>query len=77
MAETAIFMGKKSIVQNVGDGVLYKGCEIEHSRGPFDGDEYIQVFLHYVDAAGPYKDYVHDAQTQQPQAQQHTHGTMG
>ncbi len=64
-----IFMGKKSIVQNVGDGVLYKGCEIEHSRGPFDGDEYIQVFLHYVDAAGPYKDYVHDAQTPVQQQQ--------
>ena len=55
-----IYMGKRSIIQNPGDGVLYKGCEIEHSRKVFEGDEYIQVFLHYVDADGPYKDHVYD-----------------
>jgi PKHD-type hydroxylase len=55
-----IYMGKKGIVQNPGDGVLYKGCEIEHSRAVFEGDEYVQVFLHYVDANGPYKDHVYD-----------------
>jgi PKHD-type hydroxylase len=56
----AIYMGKKGITQSPGDGVLYKGCEIEHSRKEFKGDEYIQVFLHYVDASGPYKDFVYD-----------------
>jgi len=55
-----IYMGKRGITQNPGDGVLYKGCEIEHSRKEFTGDEYIQVFLHYVDANGPNKDYVYD-----------------
>ena len=55
-----IYMGKKEVVQKPGDGVLYKGCEIEHSRKEFEGDEYVQVFLHYVDAAGPHKDYVYD-----------------
>lgn len=55
-----IFMGKRSVTLNPGDGCLYKGCEIEHSRKPFKGSEYIQVFLHYVDAHGPYRDYVHD-----------------
>jgi PKHD-type hydroxylase len=55
-----IHMGKKGIIQNPGDGVLYKGCEIEHSRPVFEGDEYVQVFLHYVDAEGPYKDHVYD-----------------
>lgn len=55
-----IYMGKKGVVLKPGDGVLYKGCEIEHSRKEFEGDEYIQVFLHYVDATGPHKDYVYD-----------------
>lgn len=57
-----IFMGKRSVVQSPGDGCLYRGCDIEHSRGEFKGTEYVQVFLHYVDADGPYKDYVHDFQ---------------
>jgi PKHD-type hydroxylase len=55
-----IYMAKKGVVQNPGDGVLYKGCDIEHSRKEFEGDEYVQVFLHYVDADGPHKDYVYD-----------------
>jgi PKHD-type hydroxylase len=55
-----IYMGNRSIIQNPGDGVLYKGCEIEHSRKVFEGEEYIQVFLHYVDADGPHKDCVYD-----------------
>jgi len=55
-----IYMGKKAIIQEPGDGVLYKGCEIEHHRKAFQGDEYIQVFLHYVDGDGQYKDHVYD-----------------
>jgi len=55
-----IYMGKKGILQQPGDGVVYKGCEIEHSRKEFKGDEYVQVFLHYVDADGPYKDHMYD-----------------
>jgi PKHD-type hydroxylase len=59
-----IFMGKRSVVQSPGDGCVYRGCDIEHSRGEFKGDEYVQVFLHYVDSEGPYKDYVHDFQNE-------------
>lgn len=55
-----IYMGKRGIIQKPGDAVIYKGCEIEHSRKEFTGDEYVQVFLHYVDADGPYKDHVYD-----------------
>ena len=58
-----IYMAKRGIIQKPGDGVLYKGCEIEHSRPVFEGEEYIQVFLHYVDANGPYKDHVYDLKT--------------
>ena len=56
----AIYMEKKAVLQKPGDGVLYKGCEIEHSRKEFEGDEYVQVFLHYVDSEGPHKDHVYD-----------------
>jgi PKHD-type hydroxylase len=66
-----IYMGKKKIVQNPGDGVLYKGCEIEHSRTVFEGDEYIQVFLHYVDANGPYKEHIYDIQNENPLQEYH------
>jgi len=61
-----IYMGKKAIKQNSGDGVVYKGCEIEHSRKEFRGDEYIQVFLHYVNADGPFKDHVFDLKKDEP-----------
>lgn len=44
----------------VGMGIVYKGCEIEHWREPYEGEEQIQVFLHYVDANGPYKDEKYD-----------------
>ena len=40
-----------------GDAVLYRGAEALHWREPLDGaDWYLQVFLHYVDADGPYAD---------------------
>ena len=41
----------------VGELAVYKGCEILHWRKPFKGKWHVQVFLHYVDANGPYKDY--------------------
>jgi predicted 2-oxoglutarate/Fe(II)-dependent dioxygenase YbiX len=61
-----IYMGKRGVVQKPGDAVLYKGCEIEHSRKEFTGDEYVQVFLHYVDADGPHKDHVYDIKKEEP-----------
>lgn len=67
-----IFMGKRGVTQKPGDGVLYRGCDIEHSRPEFTGDEYVQVFLHYVDSEGPYKDYIYDKQqiTENPEPMQ-------
>lgn len=55
-----IYMDGKEFVQRVGDGALYQGCEVYHWRKPFKGKEHIQVFLHYVDANGPYRDFVDD-----------------
>jgi len=41
--------GKKDIKINlgVGDMLIYKGCDFEHWRKPFNGEVCVQVFLHY------------------------------
>jgi hypothetical protein len=43
-----IYMNDKPIRQNIGDGLIYKGCELKHSRTPYIGDEYIQLMLFYT-----------------------------
>jgi len=48
---------KRYIPCDIGDGIIYKGCEIMHGRESLDADKgsyQIQMFLHYVDANGPY-----------------------
>ena len=37
-----------------GDMVIYKGCELEHWREPFEGNNHAQVFLHYNRKNGKY-----------------------
>ena len=34
--------------------VIYKGCDIEHWREPFRGNNHAQVFLHYNLKNGKY-----------------------
>ena len=34
-----------------GDMLMYKGCDLEHWRTPFEGENCAQVFLHYNDAS--------------------------
>ena len=49
----------KHMKMQPGDGVIYRGCEIEHWREPFEVSEdawQVQVFLHYVNKNGPYGD---------------------
>jgi predicted 2-oxoglutarate/Fe(II)-dependent dioxygenase YbiX len=48
---------------DVGELAVYKGCEILHWRTPFKGQWHVQVFLHYVDANGPYKDHHKDGRS--------------
>ena len=44
-----------------GDAVLYRGMEIDHWREPYEeGTKLAQVFLHYVDANGPYSSWKDD-----------------
>ena len=33
--------------------LVYSGCELEHWREPFEGDNCGQVFLHYNNLDGP------------------------
>jgi hypothetical protein len=37
------------IILNPGDMLIYRGCELEHWRNKFDGNNCAQVFLHYND----------------------------
>ena len=44
-----------------GDAVLYGGCDQEHWRpGTYKGSGMAQVFLHYVNQNGPYKNHAYD-----------------
>ena len=43
-----------SINLEVGDMLVYSGCELEHWREPFEGDNCAQVFLHYNNLDGPF-----------------------
>jgi hypothetical protein len=50
-----------------GDGVLYKGCDVEHWRTPCDGPEnYLsgQIFCHYVRKKGAHAEWAGDKRWQ-------------
>jgi predicted 2-oxoglutarate/Fe(II)-dependent dioxygenase YbiX len=49
---------------DIGDLLVYKGCEVTHWRPKYKGTWQVQVFLHYVDADGPYTEYVLDKRSQ-------------
>ena len=55
-----IYMDGAKINMQPGDAVIYLGCELDHWREEFQGDWHSQVFLHYVDANGPYKNFSMD-----------------
>ena len=44
-----------------GDAILYAGCDQEHWRpGTYKGEGLAQVFFHYVNQNGPYRNYAYD-----------------
>ena len=62
-----IYMGDEGganaskILMNVGDAVLYRGCDKHHWREKYkEGQWQAQVFLHYVDANGPNAEWKYD-----------------
>ena len=42
------------ITLEVGDMLVYSGCDLEHWREPFEGEHCAQVFLHYNNVDGPF-----------------------
>lgn len=52
------------ILQNPGDLIVYKGCEVTHWREPFDAGPksyQVQAFFHYIDKNGPfYPEFAYD-----------------
>ena len=53
-----------------GDGIIYKGCELDHWRTKCEGPNGYysgQVFLHYVNADGPYANKAGDISTRKVQ----------
>ena len=49
-------LGKEGtkILLNPGDMLIYRGCDVEHWREPFEGNDCCQVFLHYNDVNGQF-----------------------
>ena len=45
---------QRAIELDVGDMLVYKGAQVVHWRDQLVGKRWVQVFLHYVDAEGPY-----------------------
>ena len=49
-----IFIEGTKVLLEVGDMLVYSGCDLEHWREPFDGNICGQVFLHYNHVNGPF-----------------------
>jgi hypothetical protein len=52
--------GPAAVDMAPGDLMVYKGAALPHWREPFDGEFWVQLFLHYVDAEGAYAHYRYD-----------------
>jgi hypothetical protein len=50
---------------NPGDAVLYLGCQADHWRNKFEGEQHTQLFMHYVRANGSKAWAYFDKQQQQ------------
>ena len=51
-----IYLEGTKVDLNVGDMLVYSGCELEHWREPFEGDICVQTFLHYNNLDGRFAD---------------------
>jgi hypothetical protein len=61
--EWPIKMDGTDYVMKPGDALIYRGCELEHSREAMEAGEgafHVQAFIHYVDADGPYSEHIYD-----------------
>lgn len=53
-----IIMGDEEILLPQGSGCVYMGEKIPHERKPYEGNEHVQVFCHYIDVDGPHAERV-------------------
>ena len=52
------------VKMEIGDAVMYRGCDIYHWREAYkEGKWQAQVFLHYVDQNGPHAEHKYDTRT--------------
>ena len=55
------YFGKShEVALDIGDMLVYSGCELEHWREKFEGEAQYQLFMHYVDSEGEFKDRLFD-----------------
>jgi hypothetical protein len=52
------------VVLEPGDALVYRGDRVLHWRDRLELDWYLQVFLHFVDADGPFADRAYDGRAQ-------------
>ena len=55
-----IYADGAQICLMTGDGLIYRGCDVEHWRDPLPSGCCVQIFLHYVDANGPHAEHALD-----------------
>ena len=58
--EWEINMGDNTFITKIGNGVIYKGCEILHGRSKPSSGEVIQVFNHWVISDGERSNSAYD-----------------
>ena len=58
--EWEINMGDNTLITKIGNGVIYKGCEISHGRPKPSSGEVIQVFNHWVISDGAKSNSAYD-----------------
>ena len=58
--EWSIHMGDDIVTTKIGNGVIYKGCEIPHGRLEPSSNEVIQVFNHWVISYDKRSKYAYD-----------------
>jgi hypothetical protein len=58
------FQPNSRVEMEEGDGAVYLGCETDHWRERFTGNTLGQMFLHYVNADGPFASHSFDGYPQ-------------
>lgn len=59
-ADDKYMKNTKKLLLDEGDLCFYRGNDMWHWRDPFENSWYLQTFIHYVDADGPYAHTIFD-----------------